>query len=157
MKKRKNIKPDTTNMGNNPFNDAGFIITANTAREGDKFVLEDGLLVPSYYNMENEDIVKFYTSASNRKTITLLSGGALRLFMWIVYEIDYGKDLVWINRKRYMGESQITSVNTFKRSIEELERYCLIHSTKKEEVFWINPRYLFKGSRMKKYSNRVKR
>ena len=146
-----------TNMGNNPFNDAEFTIPTNTSREEGKFVSDEGCLLPSYYDMENEDLVKVYTSPDNRKVVALLSGNALRLFMWVFYEMDYGSDVVWINRNRYMKETAITSTNTYKKAVDELDRYGLLRYSDRPDVYWINPRYLFKGSRMKKYSNKIKR
>lgn len=145
------------NMGNNPFNDTDFLIPTNTAREAGKFVAEGDLLLPSYYDMEDEDIVKIYVSADNRKVVTMLSGNALRLFMWIGYELEYGNDMVWINRKRFMAEADICSLNTYKKGLGELTRYGLIVLSTTPEVYWINPRYLFKGSRIKKYANKIKR
>jgi len=155
--KRKVRTPELVDMGINPFNDRDFVITTNVARTRDKFVTDGGFLIPSYYDMENEHIVKVYTSVANRKIIALLSANSLRLFMWIIYEVKYGRDLIWINKKRYMEEAQISSRTTYARSVAELTRYELIKLSNEKEVYWINPRYFFKGSRLKKYSNKIKR
>ncbi len=144
-------------MGRNPFDDIDFAIHANTKREEGKFVSEGEILLPKYYDMENANIVKIYSTPSNRKVITLLSANAIKLFLWIAYELEYGKDAVWINKHRYMKEAQISSINTYKKAIGELERYELIRLSKEKSVYWINPRYLFKGSRITKYPNKIKR
>ena len=57
-----------------------------------------------------------------------------------------------------MRENFIKDIRTYEMAVAELTRYGFLAYTEfakqKEEVYWINPRYFFCGSRIGKYEGR---
>jgi len=107
------------------------------------------------YIIEKEEKASIYTKSGLRLHVNELSPKAKSLFLWLMYEIDYGKDYIWINVQRYLIETN-TSVNTYKNAIVELNRQGVLSPIMGlNNMFWINPIFFFKGNRVKKYSNNV--
>lgn len=126
-----------------------FKFTGETDKEGNKLV--DTITVKA----EATGFTKLYITAENRKLISLITQRSKDLLLWIMYELEAGFDYVEINSKRYMKEAGIKSVNTYKEAIKDLIRYDIIARTRDDKVFWINPEYLFRGDRIKKFPNKV--
>lgn len=139
----------------NPLAGIDFKIIVNLRVVEGTFIKDGEELLPKEIELEKENITKVYTKPENRKVMIGLSAGSQRLFLWIAYELEHGRDYLWINKKRYMAESGITSINTYKRAIAELVRYNLIAVSLLKDVFWINPRLFFAGSRINKYPSHV--
>ena len=142
-------------LGGNPFVGGDFKVLVRSVLEGSKYVMSDDVLVPSEVEFEKEDYVKLYVKPEYRKMIGLLSNGGRSLLLWCIYELDSAKDYLWINKRRYMEEYDIKSVNTFKGSLSELVRMNVLSPTVKKGVYWINPRLFFHGSRVNKYPKNV--
>jgi len=118
---------------------------------------KDGILLPAEYPMEADPVCKLYADADSRKWIAKqLSPRGKDLMLWIMYEIKYGEDYVIINSKRYMSESDITAVNTYRDALNNLIKNNVIQKTIKNTVFWFNPRYFYKGDRVAKFKKQVK-
>ena len=83
-----------------------------------------------------------------------LSSRARDLFLWITYELDSGKDFLWINKVRYMKECTV-SLNTYKESILDLTTAGVITPTVYHDTYWINPLFFFNGDRIKKYQDKL--
>lgn len=155
----KYVKPsvDETKFIANPLVGIDFKIIVNKITDSKAFTKEGNIWLPKEYELEKENITKLYTKAENRLIISRLSSSAQRLYIWLAYELECGKDYVWINKDRFMEENFIKSVNTYKTGLEELCRYLLIYPTleAKKGYYWINPRLFFCGSRPNKYPNNV--
>ena len=93
---------------------------------------------------------RLYTYSQNRKVVSKLSSCGKELFVWIMYELEAGKEALWINRERYFEENGV-SVNTYKKSVDELVRSAIIAYTVVKDVYWINPAFFFSGDRIKMY------
>lgn len=93
---------------------------------------------------------RLFTSSINRRVVSKLSLCGKGLYLWIMYEIETGNEALWINKVRYIEESGV-SLNTYKKSIDELVRHAIIAYTVVKEVYWINPAYFFSGDRIKMY------
>ncbi len=98
---------------------------------------------------------KMYITADLRKIVSKLTPSAKELYLWIMYEIEAGEEALWINKVRFMLENS-TSLNTYKKAIDELHKKAFIASTTVKDVYWINPNFFFKGDRVKKYPTKVK-
>lgn len=158
MNKYTKPKIDESKLIANPLAGADFKILINRITDGNSFVQDkDGIMLPRQMDLEKEEYTKLYTKSENRLIVSKLSSNAQRLYIWIAYELECGKDFIWINKKRFMEENDIKSVNTFKSGLEELCRYLLIYPTLevKNGYYWINPRLFFCGSRPNKYPNNV--
>jgi len=90
-----------------------------------------------------------------RQLINALSDKAQRLFLWLIYELDPGKDYLWINQTRYMEEQGIKSINTYKDAVKELVKFKIIGLSVVKSVYWINPVIFFRGSRIDKYPDKI--
>lgn len=150
-------KVDESKFIANPLAGADFKIIINKIIDNKAFVNDGENWLPKEITLEKENITKLYTKAENRLIVAKLSPKALRLYIWLAYELECGKDYLWINKKRYMEENDISSINTYKDAVTELSRYLLIYPTleAKNDYYWINPRLFFCGNRIEKYPNNV--
>lgn len=150
-------KVDESKFIANPLVGSDFKIIVNKVRDSKTFIKDGEDWLPKEYELEKEQITKVYTKAENRLIIAELSSAAQRLYVWLLYEVDAGKDYMWLNRKRYMEENRIKSVNSYKKAVNELSRYLIIYPTLevKHDYYWINPRLFFSGSRPNKYPKNV--
>lgn len=120
------------------------------------FKKDEDILTYAEYEVESEKSTKFYVSSSRRKLVNGLSGMSSKLFLWIMQELDYNKDYLWINKERFMDECNVGSLNTFKTAITDLHKNNIIQPTVIKEVYWINPSMFFQGSRVKKFPKNIK-
>jgi len=162
-KKKPNI--DASKLTTNPFAlNPDFIIKAHDVETSTAIIatkdLSDGVITksPSFlkstFLAERDTFTKVYSASSHRKRIMSLTPRALSLFMFITYELDAGIDWIWINKERYLVESN-TSLNTYKSAIEDLLRYGVITPTMYFDTYWINPMLIFAGNRLKKYPDNI--
>ena len=153
---QKYVKPkfEENTLGINPFIYT-LEIPVRTV-ETNSYELDEGVLLPKQVQLEKTDYTKVFISSERRQIISNLSDKALRLYLWIIYELEPGKDYLWINHNRYMAEQNIKSINTYKSSVEELMRYGMLAMTVKKNVYWINPDFMFNGNRLTKYRKQIK-
>ncbi len=145
----------------NPFVIGDFRIIVRKILDHEKFIKSDDIWLPYEDSMEQDKVVRIYVS--NKKLskemnvgVERLNSSALELFFWIVFRIKAGHDWVFINRKTYMDEKGIKSVNTCKGAIKDLIIHGLIRpSVKLKHYYFINPKFFFCGSRVNKYPNNV--
>lgn len=151
-------KPKFTekDLGFNPFINS-LVIPVIEKHFKEQYKKSDDVLVPVIQEVEYTEIAKLYCSAERRKITNNLSLRAKELFLWIMYEIDHGKDFLWVNKKRYMEEVEITAIDTYKNAMKELIRYGFLGLTVIQDVFWINPDLFFKGNRITKYPNKIEK
>ena len=142
-------------MGRNPFA-SSLVVKVMPIRSG--YVPDGDIMVDNVVEMECETFSKMFDKAENRMVMAGLSFRALQVWTWMMYTIASGKDYVWMNVERMMGECGMKSVKTYKAAITELCRYgyvapCAGH----KNVYWINPAIGFKGSRVNKFPKNVVR
>ncbi len=119
---------------------------------------KDGDFLPVKKKVDYNSVVKIYNQAERRIKIGKLPLNSKELLLWLIYELEAGKDYIWINKKRYMEEVKIKSINTYKSALSGLlhEDADLLKSTIIEDVYHINPDYFFCGDRVGKYPNNIK-
>lgn len=149
MQKYSKPKFNIKELGVNPCT-SSLIIPVNSLELSRQYKKDGDVLINAVVEVESTPYTKLYVTAERRKIIANLSASAKELYLWLLYEIDAGEDALWINKYRFMEENN-TSLNTFKKSIEELIRYALIAYTVVKEVYWINPDFFFRGDRVAKY------
>ena len=154
------IKPeiDESKLGLNPMIDEeGFEFTFPVGKGAydttNKFDLPD----KKEYLYEKTAFTKVYEVGGIKEMTAGLPVRAKELLLHIIMYIESGKDWIWINRKKYMADNGIKSINTFKSAYEELscKRYICPH-VKIKDLFWVNPKNLFKGNRIEKFPNNAK-
>ena len=143
-------KIDSENIGVNPFVEslrikAVHVVTINKMT-GDTVV--DYLI--------DEDIsVKMFRCANAHQTIANLSNKAQRLLFYIIYSIHTNCDYILLNKSYYKKINKIKSNTTITTAIGELVRTGIIAKSCIRDVYFINPRFLFNGNRIKNYQSNV--
>lgn len=143
-------------LGVNPFL-SNFTILVNSLTMKGQYRKDGDDLLPTEVDFDRQQSTRLYISPNYRKIAMGLSGNELRLFVWIAYEANQGKDYLWINVNRFLEESGL-SLNTYKSAIVKLARYGYVNKTVfNKDVFWINPNVFFNGNRVNVFPNHVKR
>lgn len=143
-------------LGVNPFQ-YGLKVRVRTVEFEGQYKKEEGDWITVQADVEYDSYCKVYSNAERRLIVNGLSLRSKELLLWLFFEIEYGRDYVWINKKRCMKELNIKSVNTFKQGLNGLIRYGFITPTLINDYYWINPDFFFKGDRIKKYFKNVVR
>lgn len=110
-------------------------------------------------DMGNFEHSKILTSAKNRNLILSLGPNSQKLFIWILFALEYRKDTVQLIHDNMTQLGFQMSPNTFRKSIDDLETKGVIKRvspTAKSEEYWhffINPQILFKGDAKRFYND----
>jgi hypothetical protein len=155
MNRYKAPNIDEKDFVNNPLAGSDFKILINRVTDRERLRLVDNVYVPYELELERDEYCKVYTKSENRKIVAQLSPSAKSLFLWIVYELESGKDYLWLNKRRYMEENSVASINTYKKAIAELARLTFVCASIVKDVYWVNPRLMFSGSRINKYPSHI--
>lgn len=105
--------------------------------------------------IEYKTSTKIYHDTDYRNIILRLNGNALKLFLFISYQLEVNEDYLWINNSLFM-KSTTLSKKDYLKAVDDLIRYGIITYTKYSEVYFINPLIFFSGDRLKKYPNNLK-
>lgn len=154
----ENRKPSISNtlMGVNPFSN-NLKIEVNRVTFEKQFSRDkDGVWLPVEKELEIDKSCRIYINREKRLLVLCLSARAKDLLMWIIYETEVSCEWIWINKKRYMAEVGVSSVNTYKGALVELIKSGYILSSVVKDTFWINPALFFNGSRVAAFPNNVK-
>lgn len=157
MKKNKKPVIDESKLGNNLFLINLKIPVNKVVLSGQYKPDKDGDLLPVEVELEKDAICKVYVDANRRKMMVLLSARAKDLLLWLIYEVESGKDWLWINKDRYMAESNVKAYNTYKDARNELINNSFLQSTTIQNVYFINPHFFFNGSRVNNFPKNVVR
>lgn len=142
---------------NNPFtNKLKLIYSELTINKAYQYT-NDGFYLPLTYKVEQAKKISIYINPNNAEIIINLNHSALQLFMYIAFSIKPGQDVITINRKRFIKQTN-SSKSSYLRGTKELTDKQLIKPTNTgiQDEFYINPAYLFNGSRLKKYPDKAK-
>lgn len=128
-------------------------VTLNGQYKPDK----DGDWLPVEVELEKDASCKVYVDSNRRKMMVVLSSRAKDLLLWLIYEVESGKDWLWINKDRYMTECNIKAYNTYKDARNELIQNSFLQATTTQGVYFINPHFFFNGSRINNFPKNVVR
>lgn len=147
-------KPDLEKIGINPFTE-GLKVRINPKAMDviNKYGDPDHLK----FTFERVPYTKVLDQVGGKAKMVELPVRAKELLLHFLYSIETSTDVLWINRQAYMKTYGIKSVNTFKEAVRSLSEALFIypHASIKD-LYWINPHYFFKGSRISKYPNNVR-
>lgn len=118
---------------------------------------KDGVWLPVEKELEVAQSCKVYISKENRGRIFLLSPRAKELMMWLIYESESNSEWIWINKVRFMKESKISSINTYKGALRELIKLNYIQASVIKDTYWINPECFFNGNRVNVFTENIVR
>lgn len=102
---------------------------------------------------EVEHRVHFYTEKVQPLFATL-PNSAINLFMWIAAKLRYESDVIEIDPDRYCKEMEV-SMRTFYDAIERLRNKVIVPRDKRAKTYYVNPAYIYRGSRTKSYPNNI--
>lgn len=140
---------------NTPFiND--FNITVSSFNLRNQYYKNDkGELINVVREADQMKSVKLYIDSKKRLLIASLSGSACKIFTWIQYESETGKDYIIINKERCKTENSL-SENTYKKAIIELiSKNLLYKEFLYKDTYWFHPDMFFNGDRIKKYPSNL--
>lgn len=129
----------------------GFKIDVTELEDKNTFESQDGILLHKLFYFERERSTKLYINPNNRKLINELSNNSKCLLFWIMFKIPANTDYLKITAKKYMNENNINSINTFKAALVELQANLIICASAVKDVYFINPRLIYSGNRVKQY------
>lgn len=144
---------DNERVGLNPFI-SGLSIAISKRRidvinkYGDKDVIETDLEITPY--------TKVFMVESARVQVCDLPLRSKELYLYIIHSVKSATDYVYIERVSYMKQMGIKALNTYKGAINGLcdGLYIMPHH-KIKGIYWINPHFFFKGSRINKYKDNL--
>jgi len=152
MSKKRKPFIDESKLKNNPFT-LGLIIKANMVPV--KGLDASGKAVSIIRPMESQGHTKIFHSADTRNMIINMAPVAIKLFVWIAYNIERNKDWIWLNSDWFNKKAAFSSVNSYKKAVIELIDNGIIIETSIKTVYYVNMRILFFGSRLEKYQDHV--
>lgn len=117
----------------------------------------DNILIPAVYKVEYQLKTNLFISKKNTEIILSLNHPALQLFLFIAHNLKANQDIITINRKRFIKQTN-SSKSSYLRATKELTQKQIIKTTDTgiQDEFYINPAFLFNGSRLKKYPDKAK-
>ena len=160
MTKVKDI--DEKKLGANPFTIGDFKILVRKRLDYEKLSKdEDGVYLPSENEYEQEKIVKLYVSQKKLNKaldvgVDSLNALGCELFFWIAGRLIAGQDYFFLDKNAFMKDKGIASVNTYKKGLNDLIAKGIIQPNLiYKGIYWINPKFVFCGSRVNKYPENV--
>ena len=102
--------------------------------------------------VDTDKYTKVYTNPKYRKIIISLPSSSKTLYLWFIYVLISGQDYVYFNKKLFMQESSISSINTIKTALSGLIDNRIIAISSVKDYYYINPLYFYSGDRVKKYN-----
>lgn len=148
-------KPDFENIkiGINPFTENLTIaITKKKSEIINKFGYQDII----EKDLEATVYTKVFMVEAAKKQMSSLPIRSKELYLFLIHSIQSGTDYIWIDRAAYMKQMEIKSLNTYKAAVDGLcENVYIQKHNKLKEVYWINPHFFFKGSRILKYKHNL--
>jgi len=109
----------------------------------------------------NFNFCKLIYSAKNRDTVLAMGSNTQKLFLWISYNLEYKTEIIELNYNKPQNAEYGMSLNTFKKSIKELESNNIIRrigTNEKQDDYWlfhINPQVIFVGDAKRYYEGVV--
>lgn len=148
-------KPDLTaeSLGINPFVEGlSIYVTKRSHKVLNKMGIEDD----KEFDLESVPYTKVFEVLGDRKQVSDLPVRSKELYLHLIHTIKSAHDYVWIDRVAYMKLMKISSVNTYKTAVRGLSDGLYVYPHYKlKDVYWINPYFFFKGSRINKYPEKV--
>lgn len=148
---KKETKADAT-LGANPFAGEDFRIPVSRDLRLHPKVSKLGK-APQHLLIDRERHMKVFISDKKRDVLMNLSERAKSMILFIQCYTPQRKDFIELSASRYTKETGVRSRVTFTLARAELINNNIIGATSIPGVYWLNPRYLFPGSRVHHYPN----
>lgn len=138
----------------NPFID-GLVIPVTLVNNSKSFTYGvNGAILKSSFKIEKQSFTKIYHIAGVKEITSKFSDKAHRLYTYIIHHLEAGNDYVILNAAHYMRTNNVKSLGTFYKALSELKKSNFVSKCDEiENAYWINPEYLFCGSRIAKFED----
>lgn len=83
-----------------------------------------------------------------------LPSNAKDMFMWIAAHLHWETDVIQITEDTYCEEMKVSRA-TFFAAKSALVNRLIIPRASRKNTYWVNPTYLYKGSRLKQFPDQV--
>lgn len=101
-----------------------------------------------------KESVKVFVSKENRLMFAALRPRSVHLFFWVALSCIKDCDLVYIDRHKYMEESEVSRQETYMDAIKQLvEARIIAKAPKGVDLYFINPHVFFRGNRLNRYNH----
>lgn len=107
------------------------------------------------YLIEEVESCKVFRAANAHELVAELSDRAQRLLFYIIYSVKANEDYIWVNRSYYKRLNRIKSDTTIANAINELILNGYIAKSVVKDIYFINPRLIFNGNRLKALTDNV--
>lgn len=101
--------------------------------------------------------IDHYTTVYNEKTLALfktLPVSSKDMFMWVSAHLNVNSDYLEINPDKYCKEMGVSS-RTFYTALDGLRNRVIVPRESRANTYFINPQYLYRGSRISMYRDNV--
>jgi len=111
--------------------------------------------IVSFYTVDKNGFCKVFNDEHQYERIKLLKHSTRSFLMYIIYHLPSSKDYIRLQFSKVTCDVGIKCPITFKKCIQELIDNEFIKLSECEDVYWVNPLFFFKGSRIEKYKEKV--
>lgn len=147
-------KVQVDKLGINPFLQE-LVIEATQLVEKGKFVIaDDGTRIPSSALVERQKYVRVYRIPGGKDRVLNLSPAAMKMYLYIQYTMDTG-DYIQMTPDQYKKATKVNSRTTYKKAVEELQRYGYITTSVQKYVYWVNAAIVTCVNRIAKWPDQV--
>ena len=105
--------------------------------------------------MRKNNVTKIYKSAKKRDVIMNLSLPSAKLFLYIQYELEVNQDYITLVIDKVCDRTNMSHVSIRKAILELGTNNILTKRIDMSHTYWLNPIFLFCGSRPNKYPDNV--
>jgi len=109
----------------------------------------------AYTKFEVNSKASVYSDNGLLNIFPTLPSAAKDMFMYIVAKIQYESDVIELEEEKYM-ETMGVSRATFYSARKALTNRIIMERKERKNTYWVNPAYIFRGSRISKYPKNVK-
>lgn len=148
---------DVSKLKINPFAQ-DLVIPATKLTDAGKYVWDEDnqKMIPATAVVERNKYTRVYRSASLRNIAMRLSPGALKLLMWMIYDVDDANDWIRVMPEMYAKNGGKGASRTqYKKAVDELMEEGYVCKTQFSYTYWINPAIHCAGNRIDKYPDKV--
>ena len=153
MPEKENIVLKQNIEKKNPFLDVLVIPVIHCI--GNATVDKNGIIKQDEYNIEYYDVVSLIQVPDVIELISNLKDRSQRLLFHIINILPVNQSYFDFNRKYYKRINNIESETTVTLAIGELMDNKIIAKSNMQNRFYINPKYIYNGSRIKQYPDKI--
>lgn len=104
--------------------------------------------------VEYKTNTKIFHDTDYRNILLRINGNALKLFLFISYQIETNEDYIWLNSSLFSKSTGLSKKDMMK-AVNDLIKHGIITTTIYKDTYFINPLIMFSGDRLKKYPNNL--